>query len=257
MHWGSDADLVGSLGVGIGSELMNQRSNTPRPAPMALPLSTQAHRITPNLSGTNWTFPRRESDETDESDIKLPGQNEDMPSPGEAPVSPLHRMSFFDVGGLLENGDVIPIRRLRTPSPPPPAVPTLPALSEAYILPPVRRGSHHLLQDIDGLLPPPSPRISTPISIPHPTYQAPMPRNFSRPSLSQTARPTLSRHTSEEDTPQGQDRTQTLQEILLSQPAPRQPVTRPVAHKPRKGELGKAEKGEGSGNFQDVGGLLG
>ncbi|KAG7004881.1 DNA-directed RNA polymerases I, II, and III subunit RPABC1 [Physcia stellaris] len=69
-NWGSDADLVGDVGMRLGPDLENDREAIPRPAPMALPLASQAH-TTPKIAlNTNWNFPSRPSAESDETDLE-------------------------------------------------------------------------------------------------------------------------------------------------------------------------------------------
>ncbi|KAK4692692.1 hypothetical protein P7C71_g4560, partial [Lecanoromycetidae sp. Uapishka_2] len=164
--WGSDADLVGDLGMNLGPELHEKSSSLPRPAPIATPLRNEASAIPADPIDRTWAFPNRTSDETDETDLKSPEPvHELQPSPGEVSSTP-KGMSFFDVGGLLGgNSDPRTSHRpsisasqrqynaLPSPHLQPSATTTPPAHS--------RRGSHALLQDIGGLLPL-SPRTMAP-----------------------------------------------------------------------------------------------
>lgn len=83
-HWGSDADLVGDLGMRLRPDLEERRDTVARPAPIALPLASQAH-VTPKLTlNSNWGFPSRPSADTDETDLKAAGPDlEKPPSPTE------------------------------------------------------------------------------------------------------------------------------------------------------------------------------
>ena len=191
--WGSDTDLAGDLGMRLGPDFDDHQVKMPRPAPMALPLASQANNVTPKVVLHDWTFPTRGSAETDDTDLKAPaiGTEIETVGPGEVPVPILtpRRMSFFDVGGLLEDDHAGSSPRYRSLSlfgptvlPPhaeaiePPETPGTPEIQQ------VRRGSHALLQDIGGLLSPspPSPRS------PAPTINlgtAPSVRNLSQPTL--------------------------------------------------------------------------
>ena len=192
--WGSDTDLAGDLGMRLGPEFEDQQPRLPRPAPIALPLASQARNVTPKVVMQDWTFPTRGSTETDETDLKAPGRDIERGavSPGEvsAPILTPRRMSFFDVGGLLDNDRDTPSPRYRSLSvfgpsalpPHPESIETPPHLETQH----VRRGSHTLLQDIGGLLSssppfPPSPRSQ--FLFPRVNLQpAPQTRNFSRPT---------------------------------------------------------------------------
>ena len=199
--WGSDTDLAGDLGMRLGPEFEDQQPRLPRPAPIALPLASQARNVTPKAVLQDWTFPTRGSAETDETDLKAPSLDTDKEavSPGEisAPILTPRRMSFFDVGGLLEDDHAAPSPRYRSlsvfgsPALPPHAEPIEPETQQT------RRGSHTLLQDIGGLLSPSHPSPPSPHSVfPSPRmnlqptsstrqFSQPTPppvRNFSRPT---------------------------------------------------------------------------
>ena len=198
MSWGSDIDLVSDLGLRLPPEFSARRSSVARPAPAVLPLgSSTIDLVTPTAS--SWTFPGRDSAETDESSFKLREAEADSPLSPNTTMTP-RRMSFFDVGGLLgpdtprskssvpfdvggllhdynikarskstvpahldEPGEVVPLCELRS----------APAASMNLAQPPFsgsairqrspmgsRRGSHALLNDIGGLTLYPPPRES-------------------------------------------------------------------------------------------------
>ena len=108
LSWGSDIDLVSDLGIRLGPEFRHEKSGVARPAPAVMPLMSPSEGIRPAPS--SWTFPR-ESVETDETDLKARlSRNEDAISPHTTSVLTPRRMSFFDVGGLLED-DPPPRRR--------------------------------------------------------------------------------------------------------------------------------------------------
>lgn len=194
--WGSDAHLAEDLGMRLGPEFDDQQLKIPRPAPMALPLASQARNVTPKVMLQDWNFPTRGSAETHETDLKAPEQDTQTAAigPCEVPNPTLtpRRMSFFDVGGLLEDVHAAPSPRYRSLSVfgvaalPPHAESIQPSASPASRH--VRRGSHALLQDIGGLLSasPSSPPSSLP---PVPSSMvniepAPSTRTFSQPAVS-------------------------------------------------------------------------
>jgi len=121
-YWGSDEDLVRGVGVSLPPSLRRGASadQIPRAAPVALPNHRRSEPAIPMNSrrratiDSQWTFhssrrrPRRNSDDSFSSsstDIKL----RDLKSHLEDPVSPTAmpetpgKLSFFDVGGLVDN----------------------------------------------------------------------------------------------------------------------------------------------------------
>ena len=227
-NWGSDADLVGDLGMRLDPELTKDPANGPRPAPMASATAVNPDKISHKAVDQNWTFPDSKSAETDGIDLKSPRIPPGLPqySAEEMPSTP-RGMSFFDVGGLLGNDQSSRIHsRQQSIAIPMSSSPVSPMSSPA--LHPnsasitvsgteVRRGSHTLLQDIGGLL---SPSPSSPLY------------------------PTSSRTPASRPAPDSQH--SGLIEALQSTP----PNTSPQLSKPpprRRGE---------SFGLQDVGGLL-
>lgn len=179
-NWGSDADLVGDLGMRLEPELFAHDAMIPRPAPIALPLASQAKNVTPNVA-SSWAFPKRTSVETDETDGKS-SYPDNAPSPAEISIITPRRMSFFDVGGLLDNDTAASLPRYPTQfdsrSPQSTSTPRLAPhteMEEFTVHHSNQGGSNALLQDIGGLL------SSGPEALPprhsHTT-------NFSRPSVS-------------------------------------------------------------------------
>lgn len=162
-NWGSDADLVGDLGMRLDPELTEKPSSIPRPAPVATSLHSTSNVNTSGVVDRSWDFPNLASVETGETNMKSPGTVRELQhSPTEIPTTP-RRMSFFDVGGLLGGNGSPQVRHWQ-----PMAVyqqqPN--TLSSSGLHPPAagsRRGSHALLQDIGGLMEnsPPSPRTTT------------------------------------------------------------------------------------------------
>ena len=155
--WGSDADLVGDLGMRLDPELTEKPSSVARPAPIAPALNSKSNVNTQDLIDRSWTFPSRPSVETDETDIKSPGPvSEEQTSTTEKLNTP-RRPSFFDLQHSMAVSQQQPT--------------TLPSSGLHQHAAGSRRGSHALLQDIGGLMEhsPPSPR--TTISRPLPGSQ--------------------------------------------------------------------------------------
>lgn len=187
-HWGSDADLVGDLGIRIPRDLEEQGPSVPRPAPVALPSSVQTEKT---QAKGKWGFPTRPSIETDETDLKASAQDSDPEKQLEVienpePLSTPRRMSFFDVGGLLEHAsaprhpDLAMVSPIAFPHMT--HVPTEGAsesLHEADSAQERQRGSRSFMHDVGGLT---STTASAP---PHQATMtlraAPTTRNFSRP----------------------------------------------------------------------------
>ena len=165
-NWGSDADLVGDLGIRLEAGISAKDAIVPRPAPLAM--GSQPKSSTSDGSSKDWIFQDRSSAETTETDVKDCGSEIEKP-----PRAAETGMSFFDVGGLLDDGTA--------PLPRYPAPMSQSRSSSARLVPHSdsdeftvhhnRSGRNALLQDIGGLLasePRPALRISS--------------RNFGRPS---------------------------------------------------------------------------
>ena len=162
-NWGSDADLVGDLGMRLDPELTEKPSSIARPAPVAMSLHSTPNVDAQDLVDRSWTFPTRASGETEKPDMKSPGRvGELQPSPTEIPTTP-RRMSFFDVGGLLGENDSPQVRHRNSRAVYQHQPTNLPSFGLQPHTAGSRRGSHALLQDIGGLMehPPPSPRTTT------------------------------------------------------------------------------------------------
>jgi hypothetical protein len=100
----SDEDLARSLGYRTRPELSDKRTDTARPAPAAdLDLLGGSKQGSP-FANTNWQFPAGEgtsSRENSDPSPKILDPRDPMPSPR---AGSGRRVSFFDVGGLLEPG---------------------------------------------------------------------------------------------------------------------------------------------------------
>ncbi|KAI5463468.1 hypothetical protein BGZ63DRAFT_353722 [Mariannaea sp. PMI_226] len=159
-HWGSDEDLVRDMGITVDPELRSQPdppeegSRQFTPAPIIRPLDQDLER---------WQFPQRQRSNAERSDDSLLAHDPLALTKTDSVPNP-RRVSFFDVGGLLDtpqesnasirpgsytssNGDIGP-----THQPPPPSIT---AGSNGF-----RRGSTALLQDLGGFLGPLNTRAS-------------------------------------------------------------------------------------------------
>ncbi|TVY83992.1 hypothetical protein LSUE1_G004713, partial [Lachnellula suecica] len=161
-HWGSDEDLVRDLGLGLDPELRGS-TPTPRPAPMAVAGNLPVVRGHKAGVSKDWQFPVARSESSDEIDLMK--MTDGGHSPGEvSSMATPRKVSFFDVGGLLDN-DVDQPRRVsssrtnRTTDTDGESSSQGPLYStwshENGLSPaPARKGSSALLQDIGGLLGP-------------------------------------------------------------------------------------------------------
>lgn len=142
-QWGSDEDLVRDMGIPVDPELQDRELSAPSPAPIIkTALGEDIER---------WQFPTRQRSNAERSDDSLLSQEPPKPN---LLVTP-RRVSFFDVGGLLDDSvgtSSASIRRgshasssTETAHPPPPVA----ASTQGF-----RRGSSALLQDLGGLLGP-------------------------------------------------------------------------------------------------------
>lgn len=112
MEWGSDTDLVSSLGIRCSPALHDRRQSDmqARLAPMALPTAEQANRITPapaGVSSKDWSSRQRQRfGSADSMDMDIEKLHEPMNNfHPDVPTTPRGGMSFFDVGGLLIHND--------------------------------------------------------------------------------------------------------------------------------------------------------
>lgn len=156
-HWGSDVDLVKDVGVGLHPELRQtleaeyDDDQFPRfmPAPLARKFGDNDLR--------QWHLRRFSGgpvESSERSDDFLLRRERSAASRSNSMVAP-HKVSFFDVGGLLEDQDQSngSTSRYRQDSPVSsnvdPLSPAKPASSSGQ-----RRGSTAMLQDMNGLLTP-------------------------------------------------------------------------------------------------------
>ena len=164
--WGSDADLVGDLGMRLDPGLTEKPTSIPRPAPIAAPFHSTSDMNTSDAIDRSWAFPNRASGEGDDSGIESPGPVHRF-QPGDSEISATpRRLSFFDVGRLLGENESISVRLPQSSA----VYQQQPNTVESPGLSPglsphrngSRRGSHALLQDIGGLMDysPSSPRTT-------------------------------------------------------------------------------------------------
>lgn len=104
----SEEDLFRFLGCRMPEHLQDSPEPLPRLAPVALPAMSSPFAE----KGSNTDAPRREPIEGSDSDVSPSHQSgDDLPLPSPSPsteTSPRKKISFFDVGGLLENGSINP-----------------------------------------------------------------------------------------------------------------------------------------------------
>ncbi|ROT40668.1 hypothetical protein SODALDRAFT_376440 [Sodiomyces alkalinus F11] len=154
-HWGSDVDLVRDIGVGLHPELRHtleaEHDDGQFPKFMPAPL---AKRFGDDLK--HWHSPRfskGHGESSERSDDSLLQRERSLASRSNSTATP-HRVSFFDVGGLLEEQDQSSSSKYRhdsNVSNVDPLSPAKPASSSGQ-----RRGSTAVLQDINGMLSPTS-----------------------------------------------------------------------------------------------------
>ncbi|KAJ4371341.1 hypothetical protein N0V83_004558 [Neocucurbitaria cava] len=102
----SDEDLARSLGFRTKPELTDATPDVPRPAPVANLDLLSSNRQPGPFTNNNWQFPAQKLDLSHlnrDSNLKVEDIRDPMPSPRAG-----RRVSWFDVGGLLENSAVAP-----------------------------------------------------------------------------------------------------------------------------------------------------
>lgn len=287
-QWGSDSDLAGDLGIRLDSDLCSSENQGPRPAPVAGPY--QPYATAPPGLNPDWTFnhPSAVTDDdrtstTGSLDIKVspheyietnksrrgPAPAPDPPPPHSSPG----KVSFFDVGGLLD--PFPPTSTLHIPDTSqsqthPPAVPRNISPSP----PPRHRsstrtriihpGSRAFLQDVGGLLsaPPilanPRPSLSpngSSTSTSSPTAPS------SRSQASQTSLPSALRTSNASNPNSNADRRRRVSSVHFED----MPTTQPELHpapwdRSQTGALHlhsiPIPEGRDDVELQDVGGLL-
>lgn len=145
-QWGSDEDLVRDVGIGIDPELQDRSENTaPSPAPIV--------KTALGDDIARWQFPQRQRSNAERSDDSLLSRE---PPKSDSIVTP-RRVSFFDVGGLLDDSVGTSSGSFRRESHASSSAETAhvhPTPSVAASSGGFRRGSSALLQDLGGLLGP-------------------------------------------------------------------------------------------------------
>lgn len=155
-HWGSDADLVGDVGIRLQEGLSASEVLSPRPAPIAIPLASQANHLTPSVGNEDWALQEQSSADTIEMETKDRHKGVEN-TPQSKKKTSSRRLSFFDVGGLLDDDSTVS----------PPRYPTKTRQSqgsnarfpsrigtetEEYTVHHNRHGKNAPLKDIGGLL---------------------------------------------------------------------------------------------------------
>jgi hypothetical protein len=113
-QWGSDEDLVRDLGMSVDPELRGDEEQVPRPAPMAVKGNMPVKLGKMGVSAQDWDFPpissnneARAKGSDSSSDLHLDLMKISTAGDHDHDHSPHvpRRVSFFDVGGLLEKDD--------------------------------------------------------------------------------------------------------------------------------------------------------
>ncbi|EEP82315.1 conserved hypothetical protein [Uncinocarpus reesii 1704] len=193
-HWGSDADLVGDLGIRLDPELRSPSYQKIRPAPVALP---SAHVAKRGSIDPNWQFSFSQSNNADDD------QTNSHPSPKDTTMPPsymsLSKVSLNDVGGLLDPPSPTDLTRNRDAHPQPQST-----LQDQHLT-----RSRSLLNAVSGLLSPAPAYSGSSQSSLHGTPPQNI-RNFSRPgtaTLSSAGRPNGTENSSGTATPSASQRT--------------------------------------------------
>lgn len=183
-HWGSDEDLVRDVGMNIDPELRQQPGNYGELGPTQYTPAPIASRIDQDVD--RWQFPHRHRSNADYSDDSLLTHDKLTKTRSE-PMGAPRRVSFFDVGGLLDgprasSGSYRPASYTSSSNTDTQAhslpAPSLPASSSGF-----RRGSTALLQDLGGLLGPLNTRQAR-SSIKHETELQTIPQSHQEPTFS-------------------------------------------------------------------------
>ncbi len=159
-HWGSDEDLVRELGLGVDPELQDSSIGAaPRRAPMAVAGNIPVKAQETGMMEQDWQFPEERSSTSE--DVDLVKIREKNPSPVDGSVNTPRKVSFFDVGGLLEEDQhrrrISSTRTTEDTDGESSSHATLqmaPSHDQGLSPAPPRRGSATFLQDIGGLLGP-------------------------------------------------------------------------------------------------------
>lgn len=167
-HWGSDEDLVRDLGLTVSHELRHSHALVDNARLATVEEVAPDHRIPDpiispqgrGLIDPSWTFRkgsnqddlrRKMSDVSTDSDASSEFRRQSVEpyndhvdvSPPPGPESPYRKMSFFDVGGLV---DLSPSEESSLQ----------PASRRASAIPPTSRSGQNFIADIGGLLETPS-----------------------------------------------------------------------------------------------------
>lgn len=160
-NWGSDADLVSDVGIRLEPELHAQELSVLRPAPVVTKSSASTKGLTTNAETDTWKFPEPPKCAATDEIEPTPRNIDDEISLAKSPMPTPRQMSFFDIGGLLDDDGTpalpqyqqAPIlntsnqRSISTPRHP------KQAQGDDFAIHHTKQGgSNALLQDIGGLL---------------------------------------------------------------------------------------------------------
>ncbi|KUL90173.1 hypothetical protein ZTR_02068 [Talaromyces verruculosus] len=106
-HWGSDADLVNGLGIRLDPELYATQQKTIRPAPVFKSFSHHQHQRDDRSQSDSRSiedYAMTGSSTTSKTLTALPPPSfADINDPMMSPKAPRRSVSFYDVGGLLDD----------------------------------------------------------------------------------------------------------------------------------------------------------
>lgn len=161
-QWGSDEDLVRDLGLSVDPELRGSENEPqPRMAPMSLGNGAPKLR--------NWRFPEAVHGYADSEESDMMKFHEPAHSPEDMSfIHPPRKVSFFDVGGLLDEDDFNSSRKTQSTEERGSLV-TNPS-NETPSPTSTRKGSKALLQDLGGLLTA-SPSLRSPRAFTQPAVE--------------------------------------------------------------------------------------
>ncbi|KAI9042932.1 putative integral membrane protein Pth11-like [Aspergillus affinis] len=262
-QWGSDSDLAGDLGIRLDADLCSSENQGPRPAPVAGPY--QPYGTHPGTTaGLNpvWSFNHPSTITTDDEGTSTTGSLDIKISPHEYietnkpstiphPSSSPGKVSFFDVGGLLDpspststlhvpgtnphhpNPHPHPLASNPNPNPNPPRRTRTRTRS--------RTGSLAFLQDVGGLLST-STSTSTPTSPTSPTHPGALRTSNLSSSSSERPRRGSSVHFDSVPSPES--------------PVPLYRSQQQQQQQPGYRHSGSIPEGRDDVELQDVGGLL-
>lgn len=147
-HWGSLEDLARDTGYGVQPDLRESDSDTHDRLFTPAPVLTSANDM------NNWHFPSQKRSSAARSDDSLLSRDQPPTSSRSNSNATPRKVSFFDVGGLLDDQPLSRQNSHRSSEGAPVSPHSMPSQSVPASGSGFRRGSTAFLQDIGGLLSP-------------------------------------------------------------------------------------------------------